>query len=147
MNGEDVVAFRIPPAHTDGDTFIHFTGANVLHLGDVFRTTTYPVIDTGNGGTFAGVIAATEHAIEIAGPETKVIPGHGVLTDERMMMTVRDMLVDVRDKIQVLIDDGMSVEEVLAANPTAQYDARLGGENGDRVERFVRTVYAELMGQ
>ncbi len=146
LNGEDVTAFRVPPAHTDGDTFIHFKGANVLHLGDVFRTTSYPVIDTGNGGTFAGVIAATEIAIEIAGPETKIIPGHGFLTDKSMLITVRDMLVDIRDRVQVLIDDGKSLEEVIAARPTAVYDERWD-QGGMGIERFLGVIYAELKGE
>ena len=77
FNGEEVRAFLAPAAHTDGDTFVHFPGSDVLHLGDVFRTTSYPIVDVYNGGTVAGTIAALEKAIGMAGPRTRVIPGHG----------------------------------------------------------------------
>ena len=79
LNNEQVHAFPVPPAHTDGDSFIHFRGSNVLHLGDVFRTVAFPVIDTNNGGTLKGTIDALGIAIGLAGPETKIIPGHGVI--------------------------------------------------------------------
>ena len=77
LNDEEVRVFIAPPAHTDGDSFVHFVESDVLHLGDVFRTNMYPIIDQYNGGSFLGMIEAMEVAIEIAGPETKVIPGHG----------------------------------------------------------------------
>ncbi|MDP2379747.1 MAG: MBL fold metallo-hydrolase, partial [Pseudohongiella sp.] len=77
LNGEEVRVFIAPPAHTDGDSFVHFLGSDVMHLGDVFRTNMYPIIDVYNGGSFLGMIAAMELAIELAGPDTKVIPGHG----------------------------------------------------------------------
>lgn len=78
FNGEEVRAFLAPPAHTDGDTFVYFPDSDVLHLGDVFHTTSYPLIDVYNGGTLAGTIEALEVAIEMAGPNTQVIPGHGL---------------------------------------------------------------------
>ena len=77
FNGEEVRAFFAPAAHTDGDTFVHFPDSDVLHLGDVFRTTSYPIVDVYNGGTVAGTIAALETAVALAGPGTRVIPGHG----------------------------------------------------------------------
>ncbi|MGI9264271.1 MAG: MBL fold metallo-hydrolase, partial [Gammaproteobacteria bacterium] len=75
FNGEEVRVFLAPPAHTDGDTFVHFPESDVLHLGDVFRTTSYPIIDVYNGGTLSGTIEALDLAINLAGPNTKVIPG------------------------------------------------------------------------
>ena len=78
LNGEEVRAFLAPPSHTDGDTFVYFPESDVLHLGDVFRTTSYPIIDKFNGGTLRGTIAALDLAISMAGPDTKVIPGHGL---------------------------------------------------------------------
>ncbi|MED5563541.1 MAG: MBL fold metallo-hydrolase, partial [Gemmatimonadota bacterium] len=77
MNGEDVRVWLVPRAHTDGDAFTYFATSDVLHTGDVFRTNMYPIIDVFNGGSLAGTIAATETAIALAGPNTKVIPGHG----------------------------------------------------------------------
>ena len=145
LNGEQVHAFRIAPAHTDGDTFIHFRGSDVLHLGDVFRTTSYPVMDTGNGGRYAGIIAGVETAIAIAGPKTRIIPGHGEITDKAMLIEVRDMLVQIRDAIQTLIAQGKTLEEVVAAKPTAQFDARWGG-GFFTPAHFVATVHGELAG-
>ena len=78
FNGEEVRAFLAPAAHTDGDTFVHFPDSDVLHLGDVFRTTSYPIVDVYNGGTVAGTIEALETAVAMAGPRTRVIPGHGL---------------------------------------------------------------------
>ena len=78
LNGEEVRAFLAPPAHTDGDVFVYFPESDVLHLGDVYRTTSFPIIDVYNGGTLRGTIAAIDLAIDIAGPEAKVIPGHGL---------------------------------------------------------------------
>ena len=78
MNGEEVRAFLAPPAHTDGDSFVYFVDSDVLHLGDVFQTNgEYPLIDVYNGGSVSGMIEAMEIAIGLAGPNTKVIPGHG----------------------------------------------------------------------
>ena len=78
FNNEEVRAFLVPPAHTDGDTFVYFPGSDVLHLGDVFRTTSYPIIDKFNGGTLRGTISALDIALSLAGAETKIIPGHGL---------------------------------------------------------------------
>ena len=78
LNGEEVLAFHAPSAHTDGDVFVYFPESDVLHLGDVYRTTSYPIIDVYNGGTLRGTIAAIDKAIDLAGPDTKVIPGHGL---------------------------------------------------------------------
>ena len=80
LNGDEVHAFPVPPAHTDGDSYIHFRDADVLHLGDVFRTTGFPYIDLANGGTLDGTIGALGVAIGMAGPNTKIIPGHGAVS-------------------------------------------------------------------
>ena len=127
MNGEDVQVWLVPRAHTDGDSFTYFVQSDVLHTGDVFRTNMYPIIDVYNGGSLAGTIAATEAAIELAGPNTKVIPGHGAgFTDRDGLIEVLDMMVDIRDTIHEMIVSGMHLEEVLAARPTAEYDERWG---------------------
>ncbi|MEQ8955108.1 MAG: MBL fold metallo-hydrolase, partial [Gammaproteobacteria bacterium] len=96
VNGEEVRAFLAPPAHTDGDVFVYFPESDVLHLGDVFRTTSYPIMDIFNGGSLRGTIAALDKAIDMAGPNTKVIPGHGLeVVDRRSMIEFRDMILDV----------------------------------------------------
>ena len=147
LNGEEVRAFLAPPAHTDGDTFVHFPESDVLHLGDVFRTTSYPIIDVYNGGTLAGTVEALETAIRLAGPDTRVIPGHGLeVVGRDAMVEFRDMIVDVRDRVLDLIAEGHSLDEVMAAAPTAAYDARWGQEATWTANDFVPIVYHELGG-
>ena len=138
FNGAEVRAFLAPPAHTDGDTFVYFPDSDVLHLGDVFRTTSYPIIDVYNGGTLAGTIDALRMAIDMAGPETKVIPGHGLhIVGRDAMVEFLEMIVDVRDQVQTMIADGQTLDQVMAARPTAEYDAV---SHGDRKPRGLSTI-------
>ena len=147
MNGEDVRVFLVPRAHTDGDSFIYFADSDVLHTGDVFRTNMYPIIDVYNGGSLAGTIAATEAAITLAGPNTKVIPGHGDgFTDRDGLIEVLDMMVDIRDTINEMIVSGMHLEEVLAARPTAEYDEQWGQVATWNAKDIVPVIYSELGG-
>ena len=147
LNGEEVRAFLAPPAHTDGDTFVYFPDSDVLHLGDVFRTTSYPIIDLYNGGTLVGTIAALEMAIEMAGPETKVIPGHGLsIVGRDEMSEFLAMILDVRGRVLSLIEEGMTLDAVMAARPTEAYDATWGQEAGWTADDFVPIVYSELGG-
>ena len=147
LNGEEVRAFHAPPAHTDGDTFVYFPDSDVLHLGDVFRTTSYPIIDVYNGGTLAGTIEALEMAIDMAGPRTKVIPGHGLrIVGRDAMVEFLDMIIDVRDQVRTMISEGKPLDEVMAARPTAAYDAAWGQEASWTANDFVPIVYHELGG-
>ena len=141
LNGEEVYAFPVPPAHTDGDTFIHFVDSDVIHTGDVFRTTAFPVIDTNNGGTLDGSIQALGLLIGTAGPDTLILPGHGDVSSRMDVMGFRDMILDVRDQVAPMVESGMSYEEVAAADPTAAYNDRYGNP-----DRFLRAVYIELGG-
>ncbi len=141
LNGDQVHAFQVPPAHTDGDSYIHFRNADVLHLGDVFRTTGFPFIDVANGGTVDGTIAALGVAIGMAGPNTKIIPGHGGVSARSDVIEFRDMIVDVRARVAALVDRGMSLEEVVAARPAADYEEKWGD-----AERFLQGVYAGVGG-
>lgn len=148
LNGEQVQLFLAPSAHTDGDTIVYFPDSDVLHLGDVFRTTSYPVIDRYNGGSLAGTIAALERAIAMAGPATKVIPGHGLsVVGRESMQEFLDMIVDVRARVLASIDEGMTLEATMAARPTAMYDPVWGQEAGWTADDFVPIVYHELGGQ
>jgi glyoxylase-like metal-dependent hydrolase (beta-lactamase superfamily II) len=142
LNGEEVYAFPVPPAHTDGDTFIHFVDSDVIHTGDVFRTTAFPVIDTNNGGTLDGSIQALGLLIGTAGPDTLILPGHGEVSTRMDVMGFRDMIIDVRDQVALMVERGMSYKEVAAANPTAAYNDRYGNP-----DRFLRAVYTELGGE
>jgi cyclase len=147
LNGEEVRAFLAPPAHTDGDTFVYFPESDVLHLGDVFRTTSYPIIDVYNGGTLAGTIKALEIGIAMAGPDTKVIPGHGLaIVGRSALVEFRDMVVDIREKVRTMISKGRTLDEVMAARPTAAYDARWGQEASWTADDFIPIVYHELGG-
>jgi glyoxylase-like metal-dependent hydrolase (beta-lactamase superfamily II) len=139
LNGEDVEIRKVPPAHTDGDSYIHFREANVIHLGDVFRTTGYPGVDANNGGTVQGTLDALQIAIDMAGPDTKLIPGHGMVTNRDAVVEFRDMIVEVRRRVSDLIRQGMTVEQVVAAKPTADLDARWGSP-----ERFLPGFYQAL---
>jgi glyoxylase-like metal-dependent hydrolase (beta-lactamase superfamily II) len=147
MNGEEVRVFHVPPAHTDGDSYVYFVDSDVLHTGDVFRTNMYPIVDVYNGGTVAGMIEALEIARDLAGPETKVIPGHGFgFTDRDGVIEMLDMLTDVRDTIREMVADGLWLEEVLEAGPTARYDARWRGTESWNEQDLIPIIYSEVGG-
>ena len=147
FNGKEVRAFLAPAAHTDGDTFVYFPDSDVLHLGDVFRTTSYPIIDVYNGGSLAGTIEALETAIDMAGPRTKVIPGHGLrIVGRDAMVEFLDMIIDVRDQVRTMISEGKTLDAVMAVRPTAAYDAMWGQEASWTANDFVPIVYHELGG-
>ena len=143
MDGEDVHLIPILRAHTDGDTLVYFPSNDVLMTGDYFRSIQYPNIDRANGGSLNGMIEGLGITIGMAGPNTKIIPGHGATVDRTALTAHRDMILVVRDKVAALVQQGKTVEEVLAAKPTSDYDAAV--PNSDTTsERFVRQVYAEL---
>lgn len=147
MNGEDIYVFHAPPAHTDGDAFVYFPESDVLHLGDVFRTTSYPIIDLWNGGTLRGTIAALDKAIEVAGPDTLVIPGHGLeIVGIDVVVEFRDMILDIQGKVLDMINAGMKLDEVMAARPTADYDDEWTNDPGWGPDDFVPIVYYQLGG-
>ncbi len=141
LNGEDIRLIPVPPAHTDGDTFIHFQGSDVLHLGDAFRTVAFPVIDRNNGGTLDGTIEALGIAAGMAGPDTLIVPGHGVVSSREDVIEFRDMVMDVKAKVSALVANGASYDDVVSAGPTSEYEAKWGDP-----ERFLTAVYAELAG-
>jgi glyoxylase-like metal-dependent hydrolase (beta-lactamase superfamily II) len=124
INGETVHAFKTPDAHTDGDSYIFFKGSNVIHAGDVYRTTTYPYIDTEHGGSFHGTIEATALLAEVADDDTKILPGHGVISSKADVQVVHDMLVVIRDRVKASVEKGLSLEEAQAAGLTKEYDER-----------------------
>ncbi len=147
LNGEEVRAFMVPPAHTDGDSFVYFPESDVLHLGDVYRTTSYPNIDVYNGGTLRGTIAAMDMAIDIAGPDTKIIPGHGLeVVGREELLEFRDMILDIQDQVLSMIREGKKLHEVMAAQPTAAYDAEWTDDPGWGSEDFIPVVYYQLGG-
>ena len=147
LNSEEVRAFLAPPAHTDGDVFVYFPESDVLHLGDVYRTTSYPIIDVYNGGTLRGTIAAMDMAIDIAGPDTKIIPGHGLeVVGREELIEFRNMILDIQDRVLGMIREGKKLHEVMAAQPTAAYDAKWTDDPGWGPEDFIPVVYYQLGG-
>jgi cyclase len=143
MDGEDVQAIPIPKAHTDGDTLVYFPNANVIMIGDYFRSVGYPNIDRANGGSLPGMLAGIDTAIKLCNATTKVVPGHGKITDRNGLTAHRDMIIAIRDKIAPMVSQGKTLPEVVAAKPTADYDAKVP-ESGTTGERFIGQVYAEL---
>ncbi len=142
LNDEELMIIPVPPAHTDGDSYIYFTKSDVLHTGDVFRTTGFPYIDVGNGGTLQGTLDALGIAIGMCGPDTIVVPGHGIPSTREDLISFRDMILDVMSIVRPMVEQGMSYEQVVAANPTAKYDAKFGSP-----DRFLPGVYAGLGGE
>jgi glyoxylase-like metal-dependent hydrolase (beta-lactamase superfamily II) len=140
-NGDTIRVFHVENAHTDGDSIIHFTNADVFHTGDVFFNGRYPFIDIDSGGNVNGIIAAADRLLSMSQSTTKFLPGHGEMATPEDLRRYRDMLSAVRDRVQALIDQGKSVDEAVAAKPTADFDTRLGAENA---EGFVRSVYFSL---
>ena len=142
LNGEEVHIVPMPPAHTDGDSIIHFKDSDVIHTGDMFRTVAFPVIDRNNGGTLAGTIEALGIVAGMAGANTKIIPGHGVVSTREDVVEFRDMVITVTDRVTELVEQGKSYDEVAAADPTREFNATWGDP-----ERFLTAVYAELGGE
>jgi glyoxylase-like metal-dependent hydrolase (beta-lactamase superfamily II) len=145
INGETVHVFKVPNAHTNGDVYIKFEGSNVIHTGDVYRTTTFSYIDQGNGGSFLGTIAAHSLLIEVSDANTKIVPGHGVMSSVADVTAVRDMLVVIRDRVAAAIRDGKSLEEIQGAGLTAEYDERWAGEGRiGSPAALLEAAYADL---
>ncbi len=126
LNGEEIHAYHAPRAHTDGDSIVLFRGSNVVHMGDTYFCGMYPFIDTSSGGTVEGVIAAADRVIALSDDSTKIIPGHGPLSNRAELKAYRDMLETVSGRIRKLLKDGRKLEEIVAANVTADFDERWG---------------------
>jgi cyclase len=149
--GEAVQVFYEPAAHTDGDSIVWFRHADLIMTGDTFTTTNYPVVDVAKGGTINGVINALNHVLDLAFPfsrsegGTMIVPGHGRFCDMADVGYYRDMVTIIRDRVQSLIDKGMTLEEVKAAKPTRDYDPRYGSTTGSwTTDMFVDAVYKTL---
>jgi cyclase len=145
MNGEAVKLIPIRTAHTDGDTLVHFPTADVLMTGDFYRAIGFPYPDRANGGTLTGLIAGLNQVIEIATPATRIVPGHGPIVTEKEVTEHRDMAIAVRTKIEALVKQGKTADEIVASKPTAEYDKKFEVPTGNpSAERFVRAVVTEL---
>lgn len=142
LNGDEIRGTHVPNAHTDGDVFIHFRKANVIHTGDLVFAGMYPFIDIDSGGTVDGVIAAVDRMLALADGETRIIPGHGEVTDRAGLVAYREMLQVTSGRVRELVQAGKSVEEVLAANPNADLDSKLAWAFITS-ERYARILYRD----
>ena len=122
MNGQTVEVVHVPDAHTDGDALVYFREADVLHMGDILFSGMFPFIDLNSGGTVDGFIAALERGKEIAGPDTKVIAGHGPLSTEEDIQASIDMLRETSGRVRALVAEGADREAVAEAAPLADYE-------------------------
>lgn len=145
LNGDDIYAFHVAPAHTDGDSVVVFKNANVIHAGDVFFNGLYPFIDVSSGGSINGMIEADERILKLADTKTRIIPGHGPLGDKKSLTAFHDMLVTVRDRVTAAIKAGKTLAQVQAMKPTADLDA-VWGKGFLKPDQFVMIVYSSLDG-
>lgn len=142
LNGEEIHAFHVPPAHTDGDSVIFFKNSNVVHTGDLFFRARFPFIDLSAGGSFNGMIAASEQLLKLVDDQTKIIPGHGDLATKSDLIEYRDMLLLVKERVTPLLKSGKTEAEVVAAKPLA--DSSSWGEGFMNADNFLKIVYQSL---
>jgi cyclase len=142
-NGEEIRVFHVEHAHTDGDAVIQFVHANVIHIGDILFNGGYPLIDLPAGGSVKGMIAAADRILALAGPDTKIIPGHGPLADRAALLAYRNMLAGVVSTIEPAVTAGKTLDEVKAMKPTAAYDDPWGKPFLEP-DQFVEIVYKDL---
>jgi glyoxylase-like metal-dependent hydrolase (beta-lactamase superfamily II) len=141
LNGDEATAIHMPNAHTDGDSIIHFRNANVVHMGDTYFNGLYPFIDTGTNGSVKGMIAAADRVLKISDDTTKIIPGHGPLSNKAELKAYRDMLVRISAKVDAMVKAKKTLAQVIAAKPTRDFD-EAWGKGFLKPEQFVEIVYA-----
>ena len=144
LNGRELRVVHLPPGHTDGDAYVWIPDADVLHTGDLLFNGTYPVIDVAAGGSIGGMIRSADALLAVAGPATRVVPGHGPLGDRAALQRFRDMLATVRERVTPLVRAGRTLEEIVAAKPLADLDETWGG-GFMKPERFLDAVYSDLV--
>ena len=142
-NGHTIRAHHPAPAHTDGDAIIRFVEANVVHMGDIYFKGGYPFIDLQSGGSLDGVIAAQEGVLATIDDETKIIPGHGPLSNKAEFESTIAMLKDVRKRVKKLVDRGLSEDEAVKADPLKDLNPVWGG-GFIKGEAMTRTAYRSL---
>ena len=143
-NGEEMRLEHVAPAHTDTDLLVHFVHADVIHAGDIWFNNVYPLIDVSSGGRIDGMIAGASRVLQLAGKQTIIIAGHGPVGDATALTAYRDMLAAVRDRVVELKQKGMTLEEAVAAKPTAPFDAVWGKNPSVGPDVFARLVYRTL---
>ena len=143
LNGNEILISHIKNAHTDGDSIVHFIDANVIHTGDIYFAGMYPFIDTQSGGSTEGTIKALDRILVLSDNKTVIMPGHGPVSDRESLAAYTDMLKDISNRIRKLIDEQATLEEVLATEPTKDFDAQYG--NGFiKNNVFVKMLYTDM---
>lgn len=140
VNGDELRVIHVPSAHTDGDSIVHFTKSNVIHMGDTFFNQLYPFIDSSSGGSAAGVIANADRVLKLARDDTKIIPGHGPLASKADLKAYRDMLATITGRIQKQLKSGKSLAQVIDSKPTAEFD-EVWGKGFLNPQRFTEMLY------
>ena len=146
INDENIHVFKVPNAHTNNDSFIKFTNANVIHTGDVFRSESYPYIDANNGGSFLGTIEVYELLISLCDENTKIIPGHGKQTTVETVKLAIEMLQEIKSRIELMIMEGKDLDEILRSDISIDFDnqwdsgRRIGGARG-----MISVAFSELV--
>ena len=143
VNGEIVALSYVPPAHTDTDIFVHYTKANVLHMGDVFFNGMYPFIDTSTGGNINGMIAGADRALAMTNARTKIVPGHCPLSDHAGLLKYRKVIGTIRDRVRTQKRAKKTLAQVQASKPGAEFDATWG-KGMMAPNDFVALVYNTL---
>jgi cyclase len=139
INGDEVTSYHVPPAHTDGDSFVRFRKANVIHTGDVFAAYRYPFIDVGNNGSVKGIIEDIDRLLPTLDDQTLVIPGHGPLSHKQDVVAYRNMIATAAGRVEEMVKAGKSLQQVLDAKPTREFDEQWGKFR--KPEQFVEILY------
>jgi cyclase len=127
INGDELRAFHVPRAHTDGDLIVHFQKADVVHMGDTFFNGFYPFIDSSSGGSADGIVAAADKVLALSTDKTKIIPGHGPLATKADLLAYRNLVATITERIKKLRKEGKTDEQIRAAKPSEEFDAKYGG--------------------
>ncbi len=144
LNGHELRVIHLPPGHTDGDAYVWVPDADVLHTGDLLFHGVYPVIDVAAGGSIGGMIRSADALLALAGPGTRIVPGHGPLADRAALQRFRDMLALARERVTELVRAGRTLAEVQAAKPLADLDG-VWGRGYMKPDSFLAAVYSDLV--
>lgn len=143
LNGEEVRVIHMPAGHTDGDSIIHWTKSNVIHMGDLFMLQiSFPFVDVGSGGDVRGFVAAADKVLAMANDQTKIIPGHGAMATKADLQNHRNMIATVIAKVEAGIKEGKTLDQIKSLRPADGF-----GVNPDgfiTADNFVETVYTQL---
>ncbi|MBW2194723.1 MAG: MBL fold metallo-hydrolase [Deltaproteobacteria bacterium] len=141
LNGDNIRAIHVPHAHTDGDSFIYFKAANVIHAGDFFFNGFYPFIDVRHGGSLKGMIKAVDKVLSLVDDSTKIIAGHGPLGDKEQLTSYRQMLGIAYERLRKLKAEGKTAQEAVAAKPLADLEATWG-DGLFKSDRWIELIYS-----